>query len=807
MNDLTDLLERAEERWKQVRYLQSLGLICDDGEFVPSVHYPPITQYPQTSPEDLYKTYTLPSDGLLDVYMHFPFCEQHCVFCHYPGMVGAQTEEKKRYISYLKREVALYLQRFGIERITPRAVLIGGGTPTYLEPGQLEDFLIFFNEKIDLSRCRQFNYDVDPGTLVGEDGLKRLQVMKQYGVTRLTIGVQSFDDSVLRCMGRPHDAATAVESIYNAKEYGFDLNIEFIYGHPGETFENWAAVMKKAVTLPTDEIQLYRLKVLAYGDRQGHIINLPRPSFEETMKMKQIAIDILNENGFNENLRRVFTKDKKHISHYAYNQCCNLFDQVGFGITGFSSYRDRFALNPYSFDEYYKSIDENKLPVNRGYIRDWEQQLRWSIVLPLKNMDIKKNRFEKMNGIPFGQVFREKTEKLKAYGLLEETDKIVRLTELGAFVADETAEQFNANEFIPFPRERYADGPLNPYIANSALDLFGYKAGQSLEMSRDEIRRHLLSGGAEQQKLFAMARAARSASFGDALHIRGVVEISNKCVKNCNYCAMRRGNKNLQRFSLDPETIINAARQIADAGISTVFLQSGESPVCDCLLEAVIPKIAETTGCEILLCAGEKERDVYRRYKDAGASSYILKFETSDADLFRDITGSGPEKRLECLRCLKEIGMKTGTGNILGLPGQSIDSLVEDILFAVSLKPDFVSVSPFIANQDTPFENMPNGGIDLTLNIIAVWRLLLPHALIPTVSALEYIHPDGQAAGLNAGANVITVNFTPKQNRDKYAIYAKNRFVVSLAHAEETAAEAGMKLDLNNRGDLNCIRA
>lgn len=473
MMNKTELLERAGEKWEQVKSLQALGLICDDGEFVPSVHYPPITQYRPVSADELYRTYTYPEDGLMDLYFHFPFCRQHCVFCHYPGKVGPQTKEKDRYIGYLKREIELYMQKFCLGRILPRSILVGGGTPTYLEPAQLEDFLSFLNEKVDISRCTQFNYDVSPETLIGPDGRERLRIMREYGVTRLTIGVQSLNDNILKIMNRPHNAAEAVEAVHNTKEYGFDLNIEFIYGHPGETYDNWIADMEKAASLPTDEIQIYRLKVLAYGDRQGDIINRDIPSFEQTMKMKQLAIDTLGENGYTENLRRVYTKSKKHISHYAYNQCCNLYDQAGFGITGFSSYRDRFTLNPYSFKEYYEAIDNGELPASRGYIRGKEQQLRWSIILPIKNMNVRKAQFERMNGIPLSEVFATKIERLKEYGLLEESAHSLYLTELGSFVADEVAEQFNSQEYIPFPRGCYAEGPLNPYTANTTSDALG----------------------------------------------------------------------------------------------------------------------------------------------------------------------------------------------------------------------------------------------------------------------------------------------------------------------------------------------
>ena len=475
MKQYIDYLAHAAERLETLRALQGEGLICDDGEFVPSVHYPPITQYDDTSPDDVLRTFSLPADGLMDVYVHFPFCIQSCTYCHYPGLFGPYTEEKDKYIKYLKKEFEIYYERFGIDRMRPRSILVGGGTPTHLTPEQLEEFLRFFCEKIDFSRCKQFNYDVDPNSLIGEDGKKRLEIMRAYGVTRLTIGIQSLDDHVLKVMNRAHDAAAAIESIENSKLYGFDLNIELIYGHPGETLENWADVMQKVVNLPTDEIQLYRLKVLAYGDKQGIIIGKRDdiPDFEQTMQMKQIAIDILNENGWSENLRRVYTKEKKHISHYAFNQCCNLYDQVGFGLTGFSSYRDRFTINTQHFAEYYGAIDNNTLPVSRGIVRPPEQQLRWSVILPLKNMDVKKSAFEKMNGRKLENVFTEKIKNLKAFGLIEEDEKRLYLTELGSFVADEVAEQFNSIDYLPHERSKYAEGRLNPYLHNTTGDAFG----------------------------------------------------------------------------------------------------------------------------------------------------------------------------------------------------------------------------------------------------------------------------------------------------------------------------------------------
>lgn len=473
------LRENALKRFEEVEELQRKGLVCLDGDFVPSVHYPPITQYPQVTEDFVLKDYSMPSDGMMDVYVHFPFCERHCLFCHYPGKVGPQIEEKTKYVSYMEREIDLYRKKLGIDRFRPRSVLIGGGTPTYLPLDLLEKFLVYFNEYVDLSGCKQFNYDLDPSSLLGEEGRKKMEIMKKYGVTRLTIGVQSLNDDVLKIMNRNHNAEEAKRSVYAAKEFGFDVDIEFIFGHPGQTFENWIDVINEAIELPADEIQLYRLKVLAYGDYQGKIIKyrgsgaeeIHFPDFKETMMMKQAAIDVLRENGYHENLRRVYSKQKKIFSHYAYNQCCNLYDQIGFGITAFSSFRDRFCLNTQHFDEYYSKIDAGLLPLNRGYIRSKEQQNRWAIILPLKNRDVRKNDYKRVTGgTDLNNIFREKRAALVEAGVLEDNDRVMRLTDLGTFVADEVAEQFNSVEFLPFPKENYADAVLNPYNNNTSSD-------------------------------------------------------------------------------------------------------------------------------------------------------------------------------------------------------------------------------------------------------------------------------------------------------------------------------------------------
>lgn len=464
-----EIMHNAEGRRNDLHRLQEAGLICKSGDFSPLVHYPQITRYDPIDQEEMFKGYTLPPDELFDVYAHIPFCEKRCVFCHYPLKLGkAQEAEKDKYLAALEKEMDIYMAQLGIDKIKTRSILVGGGTPTYLTLKQLEHFLKFFTSRLDLSQLTQFNYDLDPGSMIGEEGLAKLHLMKDYGVDRLTIGVQSLNDDILRKMNRAHDSAEAKEAIKNSLEMGFITNIEFIFGYPWQTNDNWIEVMEEAVTLAVEEIQLYRLKIDAYGDYQGPIDRLIQknpqvvPTLDESLMMKQIAIDILNDAGYTENLRRVFSRKREHYSHYADNQCCQLRDEIGFGISTFSSLRDRFVLTTPSFDEYYDKIASGKLPLNRGLVRSHDEQCRWALMLPLKNRDVYKPTYIERTGGPVEGKFQAEIDKLIEHGLVEETDDIIRLTKEGCFFADEVVEHFQSSHYLAFPKEEYALGPLTP---------------------------------------------------------------------------------------------------------------------------------------------------------------------------------------------------------------------------------------------------------------------------------------------------------------------------------------------------------
>jgi biotin synthase len=313
--------------------------------------------------------------------------------------------------------------------------------------------------------------------------------------------------------------------------------------------------------------------------------------------------------------------------------------------------------------------------------------------------------------------------------------------------------------------------------------------------SRAELVEMITANGSSQRELHAQAEELRNRHFGSSVVLRGVIEITNVCRVNCDYCSMRRDNtRRNASYILDADQILLAAKNVRDSGINVVVLQGGEIPQTTAALVDVLPRIREVFDdrVEILLGLGVKTEADYRTLKECGADSYIVKHETADAALSRVVRQEELEVRLTAIRTLLSLGYRVGSGCIVGLPGQTVDSLADDILLARDLEVDMCSASPFVPTSNTPLADALPGSVSLTLNMIAAMRIVQPTWLIPTVSALEQQAPGGQLAGLRAGANVMTLNFTPPAQRDKYLIYGDTRHVVSAEHVTNQLRAAGL---------------
>jgi biotin synthase len=305
----------------------------------------------------------------------------------------------------------------------------------------------------------------------------------------------------------------------------------------------------------------------------------------------------------------------------------------------------------------------------------------------------------------------------------------------------------------------------------------------------------ITAGGSEQRQLHAQAAAIRDRVFRRTVVVRGVIEITNVCRVNCDYCPMRRDNTRQNTpYTLHRDAILSAARAVRDAGVNVIVFQGGETPQTTRLLLDVLPKVRELFDdrVETLLGLGVKSEADYRALKESGADTYIMKHETSDAVLHRRIRQEDLDVRLTAIRLLLRLGYRVGSGCIVGLPDQTLESLADDILLAHSLGVHMCSASPFVPTADTPMAAAAAGSIARTLNMIATMRIVNPEWLIPTVSALEQQSAGGQGAGLRAGANVITVNFTPPEQRRNYLIYGGTRHIVEIEHARRQLDTAGL---------------
>lgn len=463
-----DVVGAAHDRLDDFRALRDAGLIHKTGTFFPAgIHYPPITAYPPMNGKQFLQGWRDPADGQYVFYLHVPFCKRQCTFCHYPIVTGTGDDTQDEVISLLGKEMDLWLNALGLSKIRARSVLLGGGTPTHLSPRLFRKLHDEIAKRVDLGTCAQLTYDVHPSDLVDDAGRERLQIMRDFGSDRLTLGLQEMDEAILKHMNRPPTVVLAAEAMEACRKAGFtDLNIEFIFGYPGQTLEGWYDTVEKGLDLDPEEIQFYRLKIQHYGQGEGPVEALYQrqpgkfTANETQILMKQMAILQVNARGYDENLVRVFTKKPEFTSHYTTDQCCKLQDTVGVGPSAFSSFRDRFCINEPDVGKWSAGVLAGELPVFEGVIRDRDQQLRWNLVLPLKNSEVYKDFYEERTGERAEVVFAREFDELKRWDLLREDETQIRLTTKGKFFADEICQQLGHPEYLPHADDGYADGPL-----------------------------------------------------------------------------------------------------------------------------------------------------------------------------------------------------------------------------------------------------------------------------------------------------------------------------------------------------------
>ena len=281
--------------------------------------------------------------------------------------------------------------------------------------------------------------------------------------------------------------------------------------------------------------------------------------------------------------------------------------------------------------------------------------------------------------------------------------------------------------------------------------------------------------GAEREELREAAQQTAQAVFGNKIYIRGLVEISSICKRDCRYCGLRRSNPNAVRYRLAPEQILSCCEKGYALGFRTFVLQGGEDGFfSDEVVCGVVREIKRRyPDCAVTLSLGERGDESFRRLYAAGADRYLLRHETADlahyAKLHPD-SMSGAERQRQ-LFVLKQTGFQTGAGFMVGSPYQTAENLADDLLFLKKLQPQMCGIGPFIPHKDTEFRDFSQGSLELTLTLLAVIRLMHPRILLPATTALGTIHPQGRELGILHGANVVMPNLSPLEHRKDYAIY------------------------------------
>ena len=275
--------------------------------------------------------------------------------------------------------------------------------------------------------------------------------------------------------------------------------------------------------------------------------------------------------------------------------------------------------------------------------------------------------------------------------------------------------------------------------------------------------------------LFELARKERHLHYGHDVYVRGLIEFTNYCRNDCLYCGIRKSNPHVSRYRLSEEHILDCCRIGYDLGFRTFVLQGGEDGYYtrERMVHVIESIRSRHPDCAITLSIGEKSREDYQAFYEAGANRYLLRHETFNANHYSRLhpPSLSAAARQKCLWDLKDIGYQTGTGFMVGSPYQTPQDLAEDMLFIRELNPQMVGIGPFIPHHDTPFSNEAAGTLELTLFMLGLIRLMLPKVLLPSTTALGTIDPKGRELGILAGANVVMPNLSPTGVRKDYALY------------------------------------
>lgn len=445
-----NLINNSKEIFNKlnIKELEEAGIKREDIKITSHSHhivtYPPLDALPEINPSKIYSRDSPKFSREIAIYLHLPFCTGKCLYCSYITLSNQSENFIDKYIDAIEKEINLLLKFPNLQDITVNSIYIGGGTPTYLSVQQLDRVLKLLKSAFKIKKGAEITIEAGPETLTDKEGKEKLKILLQNGVNRLSIGFQTFDDKILKLLGRRHDSKQAIDSYNLAKEVGFEnINIDLIPGLPDQSLEIWQKDLEQIERLKPTSITCYPLSIkqsaaisqMYKKERQKF------PSRENVILMHIMANEVFNKLGYTQRPVWWFTKTPEYVYRQQIHKWGELGEQLALGVSGYSFINDFQYFNYRTIPQYLEAVENGKLPIWRGIKLSKEDLMRRLILFGVKT-GLSKKLFKTKFGKEPKDVFKQVWIRLKNLGLTEENEDIIQLSYKGKLFADEVSKEF-----------------------------------------------------------------------------------------------------------------------------------------------------------------------------------------------------------------------------------------------------------------------------------------------------------------------------------------------------------------------------
>jgi oxygen-independent coproporphyrinogen-3 oxidase len=436
-----ELIEKSKEilKFYSIKELEKAGIKKRRNAFEEShtiITYPPRQVCEEIKPEEIFARNKRTKRDVA-LYVHIPFCTGKCLYCHYVSLANQPLSATKHYLNAIKRELDLLLKFQELRDIKITSIMVGGGTPTYLSCEHLKNLMDFLNEKLNIERNAEITFESSPETLIKKDGDKKLKILLKEGANRLSIGIQSLDDEVLKTAGRRYNAKEAIMAFELARKSGFtNINVDLMIGLADQTLQTWNETLNKVEKLMPESINLYHCRLKHFVPFFRLLQKQPErfPSEETQILMDIMLREKLSKLGYKTNPALWFSKKSEYVYQHQKQKWQHKAELLGLGVSAYSFMNNTQYYNYKNLKKYLEVLDNNKFPIWKGLKLNPKEQIARKIIFGLKMA-------EGIDKSEYYNLFKNQFDKFKKLGLLEINDRI-KFTQKGLIFVDEVCKEF-----------------------------------------------------------------------------------------------------------------------------------------------------------------------------------------------------------------------------------------------------------------------------------------------------------------------------------------------------------------------------